>query len=55
MWCILGLVLGVFSILNAFANGPLSQMYLGAREGAPESIVENVSTIHGDYSEFEIL
>lgn len=33
---------------------PLSEIYLGSREGDPASIVENVSTIHGDYTEVEV-
>ncbi len=28
--------------------------YVGSRENDPESIVENVSVIHGDYSDYEI-
>ncbi|MBX7067451.1 MAG: hypothetical protein K1X28_09485 [Parachlamydiales bacterium] len=28
--------------------------HVGSREGDPASLVENVSTIHGDYSEYEI-
>jgi len=32
----------------------LSEIYLGSREGDPASFVENVSTIHGDYTEVEV-
>lgn len=32
----------------------LSEIYLGSREGDPDSLVENVSTIHGDYTEVEV-
>lgn len=31
-----------------------SQIYLGSRESDPESLVENVSTIYGDYTEVEV-
>ncbi len=31
-----------------------SQIYLGSRESDPASLVENVSTIHGDYTEVEV-
>ena len=54
MRCILSLVFSLLSFLNAFADEHLSGMYLGLREGDPASLVENVSTIHGDYSECEI-
>jgi RHS repeat-associated protein len=54
MRCIFGIVIGFFHLLNAFADEHLSKIYLGSREGDPASIVENVSTIHGDYSEYEI-
>ena len=50
-----GLVLGLFCFQNAIASeNSLSSMYLGSREGDPESLVENVSTIHGDYTEVEV-
>jgi len=39
--------------INA-APTSISEIYLGSREGDPASIVENVSTIHGDYSEVEV-
>lgn len=32
----------------------LSEIYLGSREGDPASLVENVSIIHGDYTEVEV-
>jgi len=53
MRCLFGLIFGLFSFLNAFASESLSAIYLGSREGDPASIVDNVSTIHGDYSEVE--
>jgi RHS repeat-associated protein len=35
-------------------ESPISSTYLGSREGDPASLVENVSTIHGDYTEVEV-
>ena len=35
-------------------ESPISATYLGSREGDPASLVENVSTIHGDYTEVEV-
>ena len=35
-------------------ESPLSSVYLGSRENDPESLVQNVSTIHGDYTELEV-
>lgn len=32
----------------------ISEVYLGSREGDPASLVENVSTINGDYTEIEV-
>lgn len=52
---LLGLVLGLFYFQNAIAKeSSLSSMYLGSRESDPASLVENVSTIHGDYTEMEV-
>ncbi|NGX47001.1 MAG: tRNA nuclease WapA [Chlamydiae bacterium] len=49
------LIFGFFSISNAIgSDASQSSIYLGSREGDPASIVENVSTIHGDYSEVEV-
>jgi YD repeat-containing protein len=48
---ITGLLASLISFLNLHANG---QIYLGSREGDPESLVENVSVIHGDYTEVEV-
>lgn len=31
-----------------------ASLYLGSREGDPGCLVENVSVIHGDYSEIEV-
>jgi RHS repeat-associated protein len=36
------------------ADTSVSEIYLGSREGDPASLVENVSTIHGDYIEVEV-
>ena len=36
------------------ADSPISQIYLGSRESDPHSLFENVSTIHGDYTEVEV-
>lgn len=33
---------------------PISDIYLGSREGDPASFLENVSTIHGEYTEVEV-
>lgn len=53
--CLMGLVLGLFCFQNAVAGeNSLGSMYLGSREGDPASLVENVSTIHGDYTEVEV-
>ncbi|MBS0626440.1 MAG: hypothetical protein JSS32_10360, partial [Verrucomicrobia bacterium] len=35
-------------------EGSISSIYLTSREGDPASLVENVSTIHGDYTEVEV-
>ncbi len=52
---LLGLVLVFFCFQNATASeNILSSIYLGSREGDPASLVENVSTIHGDYTEVEV-
>jgi RHS repeat-associated protein len=45
----------MFFFQNAEADeSSLSSSYLGSLEGDPASIVENVSTIYGDYTEIEI-
>ena len=45
----------IFCFQNATANeSSLSSIYLSSREGDPASLVENVSTIHGDYTEFAV-
>jgi RHS repeat-associated protein len=36
------------------AQSSISEIYLGSRESDPASLVENVSIIHGDYSEIEV-
>lgn len=46
-----GLILSFFIFQNASASDP---NLLGSREGDSASIIENVSTIHGDYTEVEI-
>lgn len=54
--CLMSLVLSFCCLLqSAFAKeSPISAAYLGSREGDPASLVENVSTIHGDYTEVEV-
>ncbi len=53
--CLMGLILGFFCFQNAIASDiALSSMYLGSRENDPESLVQNVSTIYGDYTEIEV-
>ena len=55
MRLILGLILSLFCFQHASAaQSSTSELYLGSREGDPASIVENVSTIHGDYTEVEV-
>ncbi len=53
---LIGLVLGCCCFIqHAIAKeSPLSSVYLGSRESDPASLVENVSIIHGDYSEVEV-
>ena len=52
---LIGLVLGLCCFLeNATEGSSFSTVYLGSREGDPESLVQNVSTIRGDYTEFEV-
>lgn len=52
---LMGIVLFHFCFQTAIASeNSLSEVYLGSRESDPASLVENVSTIHGDYSEVEI-
>ena len=53
--CLMGLLVGLFYFQSAAANEKaLSNIYLGSREGDPASLVENVSVIHGDYTEVEV-
>lgn len=55
MRLILILLLGLCCYGEAIASASLSNaLFLGSREGDPASIVKNVSTIHGDYSELEV-
>ncbi|MBI3259667.1 MAG: hypothetical protein HYZ54_09365 [Ignavibacteriae bacterium] len=49
-----GLILCIFFFQGLPANENLESSYLGSREGDPASLVKNVSTIHGDYSEIEV-
>lgn len=45
----------VFSLFCFQLNGSLiSELYLGSRESDPAGLVENVSVIHGDYTEVEV-
>jgi hypothetical protein len=43
-----------FACLHLEASVPTSIQLLGPREGDPASIIEGVSTIHGDYSECDV-
>ncbi len=51
---IIGLIATLFYLQNAIGYDALASGYLGSREGDPSSLVENVSTIHGDYTEIEV-
>ncbi len=52
---ILGFVACLFCFQHAnAAQTSISEVYLGSREGDPASLVENVSIIHGDYTEIEV-
>ena len=52
---LLNLTLALFWFLQADAGVSfVNNACLGSRENDPESIVENVSTIHGNYSDYEI-
>lgn len=45
----------MFCFQNASAaESSVAEIYLGSREGDPASLVDNVSTIHGDYTEVEV-
>ena len=50
----LALVVGIFGFQNARAQNSLCEIYQGSREGDPASIVEDVSIIHGDYTQVEV-
>ncbi len=52
-------IIGFITCLLCFQNiqatqTSISEIYLGSREGDPASLVENVSTLHGDYTELEV-
>jgi hypothetical protein len=49
-----GFVACLFYFQYTNAQASISEIYLGSREGDPASLVENVSTIHGDYTEVEV-
>lgn len=52
---LLGLVLSLFCFQNAIGKvDSLSSIYLSSREADSASLVENVSAIHGDYTEVEV-
>ncbi len=53
MRLILTFILSLFCFQKGIAN-PSSMVFLGSREGDPESLIQNVSTINGDYSEIEV-
>ncbi|MGL5264437.1 MAG: DUF6531 domain-containing protein [Candidatus Rhabdochlamydia sp.] len=44
----------LFCFQHANAENSIREIYLGSREADPASLVENVSTIHGDYTEVEV-
>jgi len=50
----LNLILNIFCLQNLIANDVSWTDLIGSREGDPESLVQNVSTIFGDYSEVEV-
>jgi hypothetical protein len=51
----LSLFLTLFCLQHlSAAQSSISEIYLGSREGDPASLVENVSTIYGDYTEVEV-
>ena len=52
MRLILALILSLFCTQSLLASAP--NIFVGSREGDPESLVQNVSVIHGDYSELEV-
>lgn len=54
MRCLLGIILSFVCCQHAFSEQSFNTIFVGSREGDPESLVKNVSTIHGDYSELEI-
>ncbi|PIS02509.1 MAG: hypothetical protein COT85_04915 [Chlamydiae bacterium CG10_big_fil_rev_8_21_14_0_10_42_34] len=55
MCYLLNLTLALFFFLQAHAvESSVNIAYLEARENDPESIIENVSTIHGNYTDYEI-
>lgn len=52
---LLSLILAFFCFLEANASEhSLYNVCLGSRESDPESLVENVSTIYGDYLDYEV-
>ena len=53
MRCLLGVIVSFFCFQHAFSEQSFNTIFVGSREGDPESLVKNVSTIHGDYSELE--
>lgn len=54
MRCLLGVIVSFFCFQHAFSEQSPDVIFAGSREGDPESLVKNVSTIHGDYSELEV-
>lgn len=52
-WMRLVLAFCCFAQIANARESSLSHPYLGSRENDPASLVENVSTIHGDYTETE--
>lgn len=48
------LVLAIFFQTALASESSISSVYLGSRESDPASLVENVSTIYGDFTEVEV-
>lgn len=52
--CLLGVIVSFFYLQSAFSYQSSCSRYLGSREADPASIIENVSAIHGDYTDVEV-
>lgn len=52
MRLILGFIACLFFIQHVSSSQTsINELFLGSRQGDPDSIVENVSTIYGDYTD----